>query len=435
MTATTSWTNWAGTVSADVTVARPSSVAELAAVVAAASDRGRRVKPVGAGHSFTDIAVTDGVQVRLDRLAGIVHADRATGLVTVLAGTPLHSLTESLWRLGLSMTNLGDIDVQTISGAISTGTHGTGAKFGGIATQVRALQLVRGDGSLLTCSAEENPDVFAAARVGLGALGVIATVTLQCEPAYALAAAEAPATLDEVLEDLDTSVVANDHFEFYWFPHTRRVLTKRNNRVLPGTQVRPVGRFRHWLDDDFLSNRVFDRVNRVTTRRPDLIPRANAIASRLLGARDYIDRSHRVFASVRTVRFREMEYAVPRVAVPHVLSEIRSYLSRSGEWIGFPVEVRFAAADDIWLSTASGRDTGYVAVHQYHRREHEPYFRAVEAIAQAVGGRPHWGKLHYRDAGSLREAYQRFDDFVALRDTLDPHRTFGNGYLTRVLGS
>ena len=428
------WTNWAGTARADVTVATPSSIGEIAELVRAAAERGQRVKPIGAGHSFTSIGLTDGVQLRLDRLAGIVRADRDTGLVTVLAGTRLHALNEALWHLGLSMTNLGDIDVQTISGAISTGTHGTGAKFGGIATQVRALELVLADGSTLTCTPDENPDVFAAARVGLGALGVLGTVTLQCEPAFALAAAEGPATLDEVLEDLDDNVLGNDHFEFYWFPHTRRALTKRNNRVLPGTELRPVSRFRHWLDDDFLSNRVFDGVNRLTTRRPALIPRVNGLAARLLSARDYIDRSHRVFASVRTVRFREMEYAVPRPAVPEVLAEIERYLAKSGEQVGFPVEVRFAAADDIWLSTGYERDTGYIAVHQYHRREHEPYFRAVEAIAKDVGGRPHWGKLHFRDAASLREAYPRFDDFVALRDKLDPQRVFGNDYLAQVLG-
>ncbi|HVU93228.1 MAG TPA: D-arabinono-1,4-lactone oxidase [Jatrophihabitans sp.] len=428
------WTNWSGTVTAEVTPAAPATVAELATVVGEAAARGRRVKAVGAGHSFTPIAATDGVQVNLDRLAGIVRADRDTGLVTVLAGTRLHALNEALWHLGLSMTNLGDIDVQSIAGAISTGTHGTGAKFGGLATQVVALDLVLADGSQLHCSADEHPDVFAAARVGLGALGVISAVTLQCEPAFALAASEGPASLDDVLAELDELIVGNDHFEFYWFPHTRRVLTKRNNRVLPHTQLRPVGRFRRWLDDEFLANTAFDRLNRLTTRRPALIPRTNAIATRLLTPRDYIDRAHRVFASTRRVRFREMEYAVPRAAVPDVLAGIEKYLARSGERIGFPVEVRFAAADDIWLSTANGRDTGYVAVHQYHRREHERYFRAVEAIAQEVGGRPHWGKLHYRDAASLREQYARFDYFRAVREQLDPQRTFGNAYLERVLG-
>ncbi len=213
------------------------------------------------------------------------------------------------------------------------------------------------------------------------------------------------------------------------------MLTKRNNRVRPGTELKPVSRLRHFVDDEFLSNTVFDAVNRLTSRRPELIPRANAVAARALSARDYIDRSYRVFASPRRVVFREMEYAVPRAAVPHVLAEIDAYLARSGERIGFPVEVRFAAADDIWLSTASGRDSGYIAVHQYVRRDYEPYFRAVEAIAEDVGGRPHWGKLHWRDAESLSATYPRLSDFASLRDKLDPHRVFDNTYLRQVLGN
>jgi len=393
------------------------------------------VKPIGAGHSFTAIGQTSGIQIRMSNLAGVLRADVPSGLVTVLAGTRLHELNETLWHLGLSMTNLGDIDVQTVSGAIATGTHGTGARFGGIATQVRGLQIVTADGTLLECSADENAELLAAARVGLGALGVIATVTLQCEPAFALAASESPATLDEVLDGLEENVDGNDHFEFFWFPHTRRVLTKRNNRVLPGTRLEPIGRLRHKIDDEFLSNTVFDAINKVTSRRPSLIPHANAFAARALSARDYIDRSYRVFASPRTVKFREMEYAVPRAAVPQVLAEIEAYLARSGEQTGFPVEVRFAAADDIPLSTAYGRESGYIAVHEYIRRDYERYFHAVEAIARDVGGRPHWGKLHWRDAESLREAYPRFDDFVALRDKLDPDRVFGNEYLAKVLGA
>jgi L-gulonolactone oxidase len=432
----TTWTNWAETTTAHLAgIAQPSTVDELRAAVAGAARDGMRVKPIGAGHSFTAIGQTSGIQIRMSNLAGVLRADVPSGLVTVLAGTRLHELNETLWHLGLSMTNLGDIDVQTVSGAIATGTHGTGARFGGIATQVRGLQIVTADGTLLECSADENAELLAAARVGLGALGVIATVTLQCEPAFALAASESPATLDEVLDGLEENVDGNDHFEFFWFPHTRRVLTKRNNRVLPGTRLEPIGRLRHKIDDEFLSNTVFDAINKVTSRRPSLIPHANAFAARALSARDYIDRSYRVFASPRTVKFREMEYAVPRAAVPQVLAEIEAYLARSGEQTGFPVEVRFAAADDIPLSTAYGRESGYIAVHEYIRRDYERYFHAVEAIARDVGGRPHWGKLHWRDAESLREAYPRFDDFVALRDKLDPDRVFGNEYLAKVLGA
>jgi L-gulonolactone oxidase len=420
----TTWTNWSGTVRADVQVARPESVAELQRVVANSPGR---VKAIGAGHSFTAIGATDGLQLRPDGLSGVVRADVESGLVTVLAGTRLHELNETLWHLGLALENLGDIDVQTVAGAISTGTHGTGAQLGGLATQVRGLQLVLADGTLYDASPEQ-------AAVGLGALGVVATVTLRCVPAFALAASETPALLDDVLADLDTMVKVNDHFEFYWFPHTRRVLTKRNNRVLRGTALKPIRRLRAYVDDEFLSNTVFDAVNRVTTRRPALIPRANAVAARALSARDYIDRSYRVFASPRRVVFREMEYAVPAETVPLVLSGIEAWLARSGEQIGFPVEVRFATADGCWLSTAYGRETGYIAVHQYHRRDHDKFFRAVEAIARDVDGRPHWGKLHYRDAASLAATYPRFGDFVALRDRLDPTRKFGNRYLETVLG-
>jgi FAD-linked oxidoreductase len=428
------WTNWAGTVRAEVSERAPASIPDVQQAIAEAAATGTRIKAIGAGHSFTAIGQTDGVLLQPHNLAGVLTCDTTTGLVTVLAGTRLHELNETLWHLGLSMSNLGDIDVQTVAGAISTGTHGTGAKMGGIATQVHGLQLALADGRLVDVDAKTRPELLAAARIGLGALGVITTVTLQCEPAFALAASEAPASLDDVLADLNGLVNGNDHFEFFWFPHTRSVLTKRNNRVLPGTELKPLGRARHYIEDELLANSAFDLLNKLTTRRPDLIPRANSLAARLLGARDFIDRSYKVFASPRRVKFKEMEYAVPREAVPHVLAEIEAYLARSGEQIGFPVEVRFAAADDIWLSTAHGRDSGYIAVHQYHLRDHESYFRAVEAIARSVDGRPHWGKLNHLNADDLRSTYPRFDDFLALRESLDPQRLFGNAYLDRVLG-
>lgn len=431
----TTWRNWAGTASAQLAgVETPANVAQLQDIVRGAAERGVRVKPIGSSHSFTAIGATDGIQLRLDHLTGITDADSQSGLVTVAAGTRLLALNEALWQQGLAMTNLGDVDVQTISGAVSTGTHGTGARLGGIATQIRALDVVLADGSLVHCSASENPDLFAAGRIGLGALGVTVAVTLQCEPAYALSAREAPESLDAVLAELDACIDDNDHFEFYWFPHTRRVLTKRNNRVPSGTPLRPVSRVRHFIEDELLSNRVFEGIQTMTTRWPTIIPRTNDVSARMLSAREYVDRSYRVFASVRTVRFREMEYAVPRAAVPHVIAEIEEYLRRSGDLIGFPVEVRFAAADDIWLSTATGRESAYIAVHQYHRRDHRAYFDAVEAIARSVDGRPHWGKMHNRTAEDLRPSYPRFDNFVALREKLDPGRVFGNEYLARVLG-
>ncbi len=401
-----------------------------------ASSSGVPVKAVGAGHSFTPVAVTDGMHIHLDRLTGIESVvPTATGAhVTVRAGTRLDRLNELLWSLGLSMINLGDIDVQTLAGAIATGTHGTGAAFGGLATQVVGLEIITAAGDTVACSAEHNPTLFQAARLSLGALGVLTKMTIDCRNAYVMHAEERPEPLDDVLSDLDRIRAAIDHFEFYWWPHTRRVLTKRNTRLPGSTPLRPVGRVRGYIDDELLSNTVFGAINAVSTHVPAVIPHANAAAARLLSAREYTDAAHHVFASSRRVRFREMEYAIPVAELPGVLERIDRLLTDGGHRIGFPIEVRFAAADDVWLSTAHGRDTAYVAVHVYWKQDHRQYFRAVEEIARSVDGRPHWGKLHRRAAPDLRPAYPRFDDFVAARDEYDPDRVFGNDYLTRVLG-
>lgn len=429
------WRNWAGNQTArPVRVATPADPEQLAALVREAVAAGLRVKPIGAGHSFSDIAVTDGLAVRLDRMAGLIDVDVPTGLVTAQAGMPLHRLNRALAEHGLAMSNLGDIDRQTIGGATATGTHGTGAAHGGLSTQIRALELVLADGRRVRCAADERPELFRIARVGLGALGVVTSVTAQCVPAFALHAAERPMRLAEVLDGLDEFATGVDHAEFYWFPHTDRTLTKRNVRVPAGTPLRPLRGLRAWWDDEFLSNAVFSLTNRVASRVPAVVPLVNRTATHALSAREYTDESYRVFVSPRRVRFREMEYGIPRPALAEVLGELTRWTERAGERISFPVEVRFAAADDIPLSTAFDRDSAYVAVHQYVGLPHERYFRAVEDIMGAVGGRPHWGKLHGLRAATLRARYPCFDEFVALRDELDPDRVFANRYLDRVLG-
>ena len=429
------WTNWAGTASTTpVAIAHPASTEEVAALVVDAANRGLRVKAVGSGHSFTAIAITDGVLLELDKLVGVVSADHVTGLVTVRAGTPLHALNAALAARGLAMTNLGDIDRQTISGALATGTHGTGGRFQGLAAAVRGARVVLADGSIVDCDIEREPDLFQAIRVGLGALGIITELTIQCVPAFMLNAREDPGTLTQTIARLDELVEDTDHFEFYWFPHTDNVLLKRNTRMPVDSAAQPLPRWRAWVDDDLLSNRVFEGINRVSTVRPSWIPRINSLTSRVLSSREFTLPSHQVFASQRDVRFREMEYAVPRERIVDVLDALKAMTDRGDHRVSFPVEVRFAAADDIWMSTASGRDSAYVAVHQYHRMDHRAYFDGFEAIAREAGGRPHWGKLHARTRDDLRPTYPHFDDFLKVRDRVDPQRRFGNGYLTRVLG-
>jgi FAD-linked oxidoreductase len=431
----TTWTNWAGNqTSHPVEVATPRRPDEVSAAILRAGARGIPVKAVGAGHSFTAVAATDGLQLRLDALTGITRVDRERRRVRVLAGTPLHVLNPALHALGLALPNLGDIDRQSLAGAISTGTHGTGIRSQGIAAAVSGLVLALADGSLLECSADVEPRVFQAARVGLGALGVITEVELQCVPAFRLHAKEFSADLLEVLERVQDDVEAHDHVDMHWFPLTDRVLVKHNDRVADDHHGTPLPRWRALLDDELLSNRLFEVTNRAASAAPAIVPRLNAVSARLLGAREYTDDSWRVFVAERKVRFRESEYAVPRAAVADVVMEVRDWLDRHRAPLTFPLEIRFTGADDIWLSTAYQRENAYVAIHQYHRMDDHGAFAAFEAIVAEHAGRPHWGKLHTLGAEELRAVYPRFDDFLEVRYQLDPGRRFTNPYLDHVLG-
>ena len=427
------WSNWAGNVTDRATLRCPRTPEEVAEEVRSAAGEGRRIRPVGSGHSFTPIAQAEDLRLDLRHLSGILSADRATGRVRVLAGTPLRVLNQALDLLGLAMPNLGDIDAQTVAGATSTGTHGTGATLPGLAGAIAGLRLVTPDGAARWVD-ESEPDLFAAARVGLGALGIITEIELACLPAYRLRAVERPDALDAVLPRIQEHFDAHRHFEMYWFPGTRRVQTKANDLVADDVQE-PLAEWRRRLDDEFLSNTFFGAAQRVITRVPRTVLPFNEVAARALSARTYTAPSHEVFVTPRSVRFVESEYAVPREAVADVLTDLAAWVERRREPISFPVEVRVAAPDDMWLSTGYGRANAYVAVHQFTRGDHRAYFAAFEEIVAAHAGRPHWGKMHTLDAAELSVLYPRHGDFVALRDRLDPDRVLTNAYLDRVLGA
>jgi FAD/FMN-containing dehydrogenase len=320
-----------------------------------------------------------------------------------------------------------------VAGAVSTGTHGTGRTSASLAAQIKGLELVTAGGSVIRCSDKENPELFRAARVGLGALGVITSITFAVEPLFLLTAREEPMSFDRVTAEFDQLATENEHFEFYWFPHTANCITKRNNRSTG--PAAPLGRISGWIDDELLSNGVFQVACSIGRAVPAAVPAIARIASRALSARTYTDIPYKVFTSPRRVRFIEMEYAVPREAAVVVLREFKALVERSDFRVGFPVEVRTAPADDITLSTASGRDTVYIAAHLYRSTPSQGYFAAVERLMTAHGGRPHWGKLHTRDAEYLSGVYPHFAEFARVRDRLDPQRMFGNAYLRRVLGS
>ena len=432
-TAGRSWRNWSGLATANpALVIAPADPVEVADAVVAARSNGLRVKMVGSGHSFTDIAASDGLMLLPDRLVGIRSLDRDAMTVTVLAGTSLHVLNDRLHDLGLALHNMGDVDEQTVAGAISTGTHGTGGRWASLSAQVVGLEIATADGSLLRASADENTDLFHAARVGLGALGIITAVSFMVEPSFNLDAVEGPMGWDEATRRYDELVTENHHVDMFWFPHTDRMLTKRNNRTVD--EADPLSLARRFVEDDFLSNTVFGWVNRLGNAVPRSVPHLNRVSARALSARSYSDASHRVFTSQRRVLFREMEYAVPREVGMQALTEVRALIDASNWRISFPVEVRCTPADDIWLSTSNGRESVYLAFHVNAQTDHAAYFMAVEKILRAYDGRPHWGKLHTRTADDLAPAYPHWEDFRRVRDQVDPDRLFTNSYLDRVLG-
>ncbi|MFY1697356.1 D-arabinono-1,4-lactone oxidase [Solwaraspora sp. WMMA2101] len=427
------WSNWAGNQQVTVRqVLRPATVDELCAQVRAATDAGGRVKPVGSGHSFTDIASAPDRQLDLSALTTAVTVNTGARLVTVPAGMTLRRLNALLASHRLALPNLGDIDAQTIAGAISTGTHGTGAGLPGLAGFVDSLTMVTADGEVLHCSQRQHPDVFAAARVGLGALGVLVDVTLRCVDAFVLRAAERPGTLADVRATLSELADGNDHAEFFWFPYTDRVQLRVNNRTPVDDQ--PLPSWRGWFDDDFMANTVLDGVCRLGRAIPRVVPTLNTLTARAAATRSYTGRSDQVFCSPRRVRFAEMEYALPRSALDPALTALADIVDRLPHRVMLPVEVRFSAGDDSWLSPGHRQDCGYVAIHQYTGMPYEEYFQAFERVATDLGGRPHWGKLHWRTAETLASAYPRFADFLAVRDRLDPGRVFANDYTERVLG-
>ena len=426
------WHNWAGNQQCTPErIERPSSEQGLIRVVKQAAATGRRVKVVGSGHSFTGIALTDGRLVQLSNYGRVLSIDREKRTATVQAGISIARLNEELDKQGLALENLGDINYQSISGAISTATHGTGRAFGGIATQIIGMRLIAGDGSVVECSPEKEADVFSAARVGLGALGIISTVTLNCVKAFNLHALEMPMRVDQVLESLDEHIRDNDHFEFFWVPGTGWALTKFNQRTDAPLATR--GRWREFRDDILINNVAFSVLCRIGRLRPSLVPSiARAMPSS--GRAEYVDKSYRVFASPRLVRFYEMEYGIPIDAAREAVNRVRALVKQSGLVPIFPVEVRFTKGDDIPLSTASGRDSCYIAVHVFEGMQYQQYFEGVEDIMNDYGGRPHWGKLHFQTAETLAPRYPEWQRFQQVRARLDPEGRFSNPYLDRVLG-
>ena len=427
-----SWSNWTGDQRcAPVEHVRPRDRDELAAAIVTAAEAGRKVSVAGSGHSFTEAALTDGTMIDVGALSGVIEADRESGLVKVGGGTVLAVLNEELHTLGLAMENLGDIDRQTVAGAIATGTHGTGAKLRNISAQVEAIELVTADGTVRELDSSES-DLLRAARVSVGALGAVSAVTLRCVPAFVLERIDSPQPREEVFDGFDERAEANDHFELFTFPYADSALVLERNRVEGAP--RPRGRAAAYLNDIVLENWALEALSAAGRLVPKSIPALSRLAAALASGGKTVDRSDRVFASDRRVRFTEMEYGVPREHGPEAARRVIEWVRSNRYPVFFPIEMRVAAGDNALLSPSHERDTAYIAVHQYRGMEWRPYFEAVEAIMRDYGGRPHWGKRHFQTAEMLAPLYPGWDRFQAARDELDPNRVFSNEYAARVLG-
>lgn len=426
------WTNWAGEQSCEpVSIEAPATLEELQRTVAGAVEQGRRVRASASGHSFTDCALTEGVMVRLDKLGRKLDFDRESGLFKAEAGAVLHDLNRLLDADGVAFENLGDIDKQTVAGSISTGTHGTGERFQNVSAQIAALELIAPDGTLVTVD-DSEPDVLRAARVAVGALGVVYSVTVRTVPAFTINRVDSPKPLDETLGSLDELNAGTDHFEFYVFPHTDLALCRESRRTTePPDPKHPAAVY---AQEVMLENWVGKAVARAVRTSPALAPRAARLAAKSLGKSTKVDASYKVFASERHIKFTEMEYAVPRERGREFIERVLEHASSPGLNVAWPIEVRFVKGDDSMLSPAHERDTTYVAVHQDPHLDWRTYFEGVEAIAIELDGRPHWGKRHFREAADLAPLYPHWDDFQRIRARMDPTGAFANDYTDRVLG-
>ncbi len=423
------WTNWAGQQRcAPARIERPTSEAELVAAVKRAVADGLTVKVPGSGHSFTDAACTDGVLIDIAGLNSVLAADSDTGLVTVEAGITLNSLGKELAQRGLAMENQGDIDAQTLAGAVSTATHGTGAGFANISAQVRGLRLVTASGEVLDIA---GGDDLLAARVGVGALGAISAVTLQAVPIFTLERRDEPRSLRETLGNFEEIASSADHFEFFTFPFTDVALTRTSTRS--DREPEPTQKV-ELVQETLIENAALGALGMLARRFPGASPKIARRAGGLMTGSVKVDRSHNVYATKRMVRFTEMEYAIPRENGPEALRRVMDMIERRQLPIAFPIEFRVVKGDDALLSTAHDHDTVYIAVHQFRGMEYETYMRGVESIMDDYNGRPHWGKRHYQTAASLAPRYPGWDTFMAVRDRLDPDRVFANDYTRRVFG-
>lgn len=424
------WRNWDGRVRCEPRqYLEPATEQEVAELLARVAGDGRHLRVAGSGHSFTPLVRSNDILVSVRKLSGLIKIDQDRREVEVGAGTVLHDLSPALAREGFALENLGDIDEQTIAGAISTGTHGTGLSLGGLSSQVTGLRIATTHGTLVDFDGSDSERLQAAA-VSLGALGILTRVRLKVIPRYRLKLVARRAPLSEALENCTAWAKHHRHFEFFWFPHSDQCQLKFTDAT--DEPLKPRAR-RVRLADDILETGVFGSASALCRFFPAMSPGLSRFAGRFVSEASVVDESYRIFASSRKVRFHETEYALPLEAAVPALKAIQARMAAKNYRVHFPVEVRFGAADDGWLSLSHGRASCYIAVHMAQGMDFSEYFTDMEAIFSEFDGRPHWGKRHKLKRQDFTRLYTRFEDFIALREQFDPEMTLLNAYLRKLL--
>lgn len=425
--------NWSGNIQwTPNKIAHPSSEEEIKSIVLDAIKYKKKIRLIGSGHSFTSLCSTDNILISLDNYQGIISVDKEQKQVVVEAGTKLKLLGDLLFKENLAMENLGDINVQSIAGAISTGTHGTGTQFKSISNQVIALKFVNGKGEIIECSATKNAELFKSAQVSLGCLGIITEVTLQCVTSYKLKLQNKKEKLSDVLKTLHKRNSENRNFEYYWIPYTDTAWTKTSN-IVENSEPDKVSFFNYWTEY-VLENYMF----KLLCDYAKIFPSQNTLIAKITAASisnvKKVYHSHKVYATQRLVKFNEMEYNIPAETYKDVFKDIKKIVNSKKYNIHFPIENRWVKSDDIHMSPAYGRDSAYIACHVYNKKEYKAYFSALEEVFKTYDGRPHWGKLNTFTTEDVIKMYPKFDVFLKNRKEHDPENIFINPYLKNLFG-
>ncbi|WP_445660387.1 D-arabinono-1,4-lactone oxidase [Acinetobacter sp. F16] len=414
------WRNWSGSQYGSPEIFKPRKIYELQKIVKAHA----QIRAVGAGHSFSALAKTDAVLINLDHFQGVVAFDENRTQCTVQAGTRLYDLGEYLAPIHQALPNQGDIDQQSLAGAISTGTHGTGFDLPCLSAFVEAFELLTADGELLQCDRQQNTDIFQAGRVALGSLGLLTKITLQNRPRYKLKEQIRLCPIQDVFANIDQWKYQHRHIEFWAFLHSNQVMLKTLDETEDDIQPRQES----WPSEDAL----LTLCSELTRRLPATNPYLQKLLSVFVKPTCYVDWSNQIFPTPRKTKFNEMEYQFPVAQGLQCLEEVLYSLRKYQVPMFFPIEFRYVKGDDIWLSPFYARDSVSISIHQFYKQDYHVVFDLVEPILQKYQGRPHWGKLHTMTAASLRDLYPKWDDFIALRQQLDPNQKWLNPYLKQL---